>query len=1233
MDGFEPIASYDKPRLIAEMVLDNELTMRGVQRALFGPERLTWEERQGLVDRLKEAAGGTSVGDALVDIATNPFVWLGVAFSGAHSNRLDAAIRGSLSIFAPRIAEDALHAKYRTLLGSIGLLTPWRHFEGTAVAPALDQAMTTIDRLAREDSSVLGEALRGAKKEMGLPDRDNAFDPRTYSKDNPLRRKLEDFHNVFHAYGTNMYETRDRLVPQGRLAFVKELPDGTIEKFVDKSDGTSAYAQWVQAQKDLSRFRATAGRGTKDPYTLHYYVEETGRWRVRDSRGNIIQDEAVVDPDELARKLTETGARPVVEAWEKRSLQHLKQTLGKDGVDGFVADANKIRKALEDAVGHDVMAAKLSGMHIDSPPETLEGLDLVSELLSGNMEKAVGRGWVSKDHYKQLLTGLYEGLGREGGFVPLNVTERVHPDGSKLRFLPDRSDLAREASGRVLPRTRADTVYPEEDLESLKKTFESARNSDGMRQLENRWLHKADMMSGVQGRGEAFTVHRVQPWEATSRYLKDMAQVYALRIEPLREDVVAAHKQALSGAEKAQAYRYPRQMMQTPHERIQAEDKAAGLHTSFTPAGLRQNALLSTPIDQIPPESLPGVADNWREAFNVAHVIDATHTLIPNPELKRDLTEVILPAVMGRGNLGHILSNAAWNGARRSARWFVDSSLGRFLERNGHSDFVQRWREALDNDLPLTTGGGLSHAAAKFLYTTHLGFNLGSVVLNMFQPLVLGGTVLGPTAVLQGYGHAVLEMLNYARDRVTQHGLAPITDTERLGLMQKHFKFLGETGIGPNVLHTVDTALMNRAGANGAAKSFSDMLFEYSMKLFEKSEWLNRTTMAHATEIRFARAGRPLDPYVLGQVRRVVEETQFPAGKLDQPTFFLSSRFMSNPLVRQFFTYNLRAFTAVFDTLPRMLGQNYWAGLASSMARGMGISAVTYELGKNLLGADISHGLYADSVTGLVGGGRFFDKDQSIVPLPPALDIPVNLARGLAGGDIDLIGRSLSRLVPGGIALSRALGTFPKVPGGALGLQRTYVDWSNPTPDGLVPVFKSDGSLIDYRPGSAMILRSLGADLGKWQAPGELDNYLVNIRDEALQYRSQYLQALKSNNIPKAKGVQAEYEKRFKLPLTVTGAQVKQSISMSEVPRAERALNRMPQDQRAIYSRVVQRVRGESALGLPEGALTDYSSAAQRTAVRQRTVAMDQKTQDLLRQLTGAQQQPAPPPPFAPFVP
>lgn len=1225
MEGFETLASYDKPRLVAEMVLDNEVTMRGIQRALFGPEKLSIQEREGAVARLKEAAGGTGIGNALIDIATNPFVWAGVAFSGLHANRLDAAIKGGRPIFAPKMAGDALHREYDTALGALNLLTGWQALEGSAVGMALDQGKQTIDRLAMEDSRVLGPALKEIHKDMGLPNRANAFDPRTYAKDSPLRRKLEDFHNAFHVWGSSMDQTLDRRVAQGRMAFVKELPNGSLEKM--------QYPEWTAAQKELRQWRRNAEAGDPDPFSLHYFVEETGRWNVHDADGRRITDHAVVTPEALTEKLRTTGADKLVAAWKEVSGAHLRRNLGVDGAPEFVVDPQKVHQALKGAVGHDLMAAKLSGAHIDTPPETLEGIDLISELFGANQERAIAKGWVSADHRADLLKGLYQDIEKEDRFLPLNVTERVRPGGGRMKVETDRTDLMQEASGRLLPRTRADVVYTEEDLLRLGETFQGGLSTGGgMGQLRRRWAKLADA-KGPEGVGQEYVVHRMQPWQATDRYLKDMGQVYAARIEPLNDEVAAELNRTITTHPRAEEYRHSRAMKQSSAEAAHNAAQAAGHPYGATPSMLRPAALYGVPLDQIPVESLPGHAKHWKQAFSIADAVQMSHDLMESADLKSDLREVIIPAVMARGNMGHIISNASWNGARKSARWFVDGPLGKYLEKNGHADWIQRWREALDENLPLTTGGGLSHAAAKFLYTTHLGFNLGSVVLNMFQPLVLGGTMLGPTAVLQGYGRAIKEMLDYTRERVTKHGLGPITDAQRLELMDKNFKFMGRAtvgrnvlNIGPNPLSIVDTAMMSRAGM-GERTGFMDRFFEYSMKMFEKSEWLNRNTMAHAAEARFARAGRSLDPYTMGQISRVVEESQYPAGKLDQPLLFLNNRFMSNPLIRQFFTYNLRAFTTGFHVLPRMLEQNYGTGLVSSMARGMGISAVMYEVGKNVLGADISHGLYADSVTSVVGGGRVFEKDQSPVPLPPVLDIPLNLARGLAGGDMDLIGRSVSRMIPGGVALSRALGVLPKSPVGSLGLQRTYADWSAKTPEGLVPIYKSDGSLMDYRPGSDLILRSVGADLGKWQQPGELDHYLTQIREEALAYRHQYLQALKSNNIPRSKVVAAEFEKRFKLPLTVTSAQVKQSIQLSEVPRAERALNRMPKDQRAVYSRVVQRARTEREMGLPEGALTQYGSAAERAGLRHHPVEMDEKTQELIRQLT----QPAAP--FAPFVP
>jgi hypothetical protein len=171
----------------------------------------------------------------------------------------------------------------------------------------------------------------------------------------------------------------------------------------------------------------------------------------------------------------------------------------------------------------------------------------------------------------------------------------------------------------------------------------------------------------------------------------------------------------------------------------------------------------------------------------------------------------------------------------------------------------------------------------------------------------------------------------------------------------------------------------------------------------------------------------------------------------------------------------------------------------------------------------------------------------------------------------------LRRMVPGGVALSKALSVAPDLGGGLMNLpgamQRTYADYNNPLPDGRVPILSKDGRLVDFKSGTELVIKGLGVDLGTFNRGGELDGYLVKQREIILNYRREYLTALSANNVEKARAIAKEYGTRFKdpvtkrpLPLTVTNAQVQAFIASREVGRTERIMDRLPPDVRQQYT-------------------------------------------------------------------
>jgi hypothetical protein len=181
----------------------------------------------------------------------------------------------------------------------------------------------------------------------------------------------------------------------------------------------------------------------------------------------------------------------------------------------------------------------------------------------------------------------------------------------------------------------------------------------------------------------------------------------------------------------------------------------------------------------------------------------------------------------------------------------------------------------------------------------------------------------------------------------------------------------------------------------------------------------------------------------------------------------------------------------------------------------------------------------------------------------------------------------------------------------------TYVDWDTPQPDGSVAVRRSDGSLIAYMPPHLVLLRGLGIDLGAYKTEGELTRFLLQNRDQFVGARHEMLRRLMANDVSGAMSVKAEFEKRYKLPLTITKQQIEEYAEGRRVPRAERILERLPAEARPIYTEIV----GQAGFtGLPPSEFSQGQTTAAREQLvgrRPSGVKLDPETLEALRQLSA----------------
>jgi hypothetical protein len=119
-------------------------------------------------------------------------------------------------------------------------------------------------------------------------------------------------------------------------------------------------------------------------------------------------------------------------------------------------------------------------------------------------------------------------------------------------------------------------------------------------------------------------------------------------------------------------------------------------------------------------------------------------------------------------------------------------------------------------------------------------------------------------------------------------------------------------------------------------------------------------------------------------------------------------------------------------------------------------------------------------------------------------------------------------------------------------------------------MYGEDGKYMGEYPTSDVVLRAFGTDLGRFNNPHELSQFLVKNRDGMRDMRRQFIAATLGNNMSQASKVKMQFEKKFGMPLTVTQVQLKEAIRAREESIVMRTMNTIDKDARGQYVQAVQ---------------------------------------------------------------
>jgi hypothetical protein len=978
---------------------------------------------------------------------------------------------------------------------------------------------------------------------------------------------------------------RDRAIDRIYAKFGSEDPDD-LRRILEAEVTDPKYLTRIQDKNrwDVRDRIVEDAEIARDPdQRLHYHSLTQGKFLTTSTKGHArelmegrtpeLVEESDILPNlftspqqraKLDQIINDYGLDEYIDAMKEFRKDRLIKLFGKEGLDNFVVDPNKVTR-----IGHAVAKAESAGeavglfKMIDDVVGNFFDDDVMSFMrTSRSADPEADVSIKARELWNKMQGKLAQfterGLSDREAYVPRNIIKTIDRSGQEipveeLGFERKQGDYFLGRSAQT--RKRFVGFWDPDDLRRMRDTFGSTDDLDTM--IND---HESQIAALLDRPEKRASTYRINFQEQFRRYSHRSALTYTMHVARPRRGVFAALEDTLTP-----------EVIEAKRNQTRQSGKLAGW------ANMRQGldkepATLADLYDKVTPSGLPGVAADVDlvtkleplGGVSLLDLLEGSVESLADARTRRLITENVLPTITGRRHVSDVVNEAVTKFMEKSIDGLANSALGRAIEKTGDpgKKFIGQMKEWVDDPTrkALRKNANYTGGLSRGLYASHLGLNLGSIQLNMLQPLTMGMPLVGVGPTVKGYVDAFKQMVNYASDRASMP--ARMTDAQRAELMRKHFTermtvggverdvdFSELADIGKSAFHMVDEANL-RSGYRQKEGGLKYWLFEGTMKPFEKAEWFNRLTMAHASKHARISAGKLNSLEDLGRMKddtiSLVQRTQFGSDPINRPEIFYSA-YMNNPLARQFLQFPIRQITGTLLNPGEMGGSAF-----QHVIKAMGYSAIAYEIGKNapfIGGLDLSRGLFAGSIVDTFGGDRFFrerDPTGALVSnfVPPALDVVINAAQAIGTQDFELLGETIPRVIPGGVAVSRALGVAGQVPA-AIGFQREFANWSK-MENGQVPVYKADGRFVGGFDPTTLLLRSLGTDLRSVKEPQQLSGFLLRNREQIREYRRKWISSVLGNNVGEAEQVKAEFEGRFGMPLTVTKAQMKNAIKLRE---------------------------------------------------------------------------------------
>ena len=876
---FEPIGQLDLPQLALTQLFEGEL-FGNIYNNVFAPERLAPKERTKYTDYIKAAVNDSRnpFVDWVIDTVTDPLILISVGLTPGAAKGI---VKGG--IMTP-INSNFVREK-APWLASIGLLTNQQSLRN---APQLMEAVLGVRHAKKEMLESSTQILQPAKDKLlkqlkKVNPRVKHLDPQKHAVGSSERKLVQEVMDAVHgrlsgldqtARWTARTYTRGALVRNYRI---NPTTGGEAERVLLSTEELTE----KQAKKIVDGWRSGRGLDEGEMFSegRKVWTDDNGVKYFTDVTytGHTPQSIQIVEKPLMSKTYVDdvinkygleeyiTAHREVLDGtfmklFGKERLLNDMRWSASEALEAFRSGRIKISDIVdEDKVFRLYRSRGLKASGMD------EGASQAEEFLKGFFQvdtSDILKSVKSREQLVEEIQHIFSGQLQRRNYFPTSATQLLDEAGRPVRTFKSRvgkqDGTVVTPMGAVLQRTHGTRgSYGMDFYERMEEAASAVSGSEGEALLKEIGRKKERLAEKVE---EAYSTGRARELGGVSsvnpniertmqKYLNQASNTYGLHIAGINRvgGKLVYDKnfwQFISDGQKK--FKEGLDLKDVEVQIFDDVDELFYESMNFDGAKPNLGTIMAEASENIP---LGG--------FSMADVLEQSYVgaRLGNEFDAATIKDVLIPAMLGRKSLNATTENSLMMYLKKSADAFTKSTLGEHIKKEGGEfgkkimDDMSAWSNPENLGL---TKGALTGGVTKYLYSTHLGFNPASVMLNLTQPLLFTASFVGWRDTLKAYSQAFKELSQYAKNRKEAYGLNPlITPQERQNLITKSFRHAKNImqdilGINPDIYENLDA--LTEMGKAAHPKALEYSFLGLPLKAFEKGEWFNRLVTSHAVE-------------------------------------------------------------------------------------------------------------------------------------------------------------------------------------------------------------------------------------------------------------------------------------------------------------------------------------------------------------------------------------------------